>query len=194
MSRPDAGGGVVRVLALAPLLALTLLAIDLRMIIAPPAAGALDCPAGTALVMGAAQYDGRPSPAFERRLARALALWQEGCVDGVVVSGGRRGGDRTSEGAAGVAWLADRGIPATALWAEERAATSAENVLRSRPRLEGAPVVIVTDDLHAWRAAWLARRFGLEAHTSTVTVPTGRSRYALRELAAMASYRLGLVR
>lgn len=194
MRRVDARGrGAVRTLALAPLLALALLAGDLRMILAqdvgPPA-----CPAGTALVMGAAQYDGRPSPAFERRLARALDLWRDGCVDRIVVSGGRRAGDRTSEGAAGVAWLGERGVPEGALVAEETAATSAENVLRSRPWLQGSPAVIVTDDLHAWRSRWLAGRFGLEVQAATVPVERGRTRYALRELTAMASYRLGLVR
>lgn len=194
MQRTDAaGGGVVRLLALAPLLALALLLGDLRMIVAYPDRE-VPCPAGTALVMGAAQYDGRPSPAFARRLERALALWRDGCVDGIVVSGGRRSGDRTSEGAAGAVWLAARGVSEDALRAEETAATSAENVLRSREWLSGAPVVVVTDDLHAWRATWLAARFGLDATASAVPVTEGRARYALRELMAMASYRLGLVR
>lgn len=194
MKAPDrSGSGAARLLAVAPLLALVLLASDLRMITAFPGGGP-SCPAGTALVMGAAQYDGRPSPAFERRLERALSLWNRACVDSIVVSGGRRSGDRTSEGAAGVAWLAAHGVPEEVLTAEETATTSAENVLRSRPWLQDGRVVVVTDDLHAWRATWLAARFGLEAQAAAVPVRGGRSRYALRELTAMASYRLGLVR
>lgn len=194
MNRSEVRGtGTVRLLALAPVLALVLLLSDLRMIVSFPDGGPT-CPAGTALVMGAAQYDGTPSPAFERRLERALTLWQKGCVDSVVVSGGRRPGDRTSEGAAGVRWLERRGVPSDALVAEETATTSAENVLRSRPWLDDGPVVVVTDDLHAWRSGWLARRFGLDAQAAAARVPSGRARYALRELAAMASYRLGLVR
>lgn len=187
------GPGTVRLLALAPLLVAFLLVGDLGMIAAFPTR-APACPAGSALVMGAAQYDGRPSPAFERRLARAHELWRDGCVDRIVVSGGGREGDRTTEGASGVAWLAARGVPRAALVAEETARTSAENVLRSRPHLPRGRVVIVTDDLHARRATWLAERFGLEAQVATVPVREGRLRYAARELAAMASYRLGLVR
>ena len=187
------GTGAVRLLMLAPLLVVGLLLGDLRMIATYPERGPT-CPAGSALVMGAAQYDGRPSPAFERRLARALELWRAGCVDDIVVSGGGQAGDRTTEGASGVAWLAARGVPRDVLVAEETATTSAENVLRSRPHLEGGPVVIVTDDLHAWRAVWLANRFGLEVQAAPVRVPAGRMRYVLRELTAMVSYRLGLVR
>lgn len=185
--------GAVRLLVLAPLLLVAWLALDLRMIAAYPDGGP-SCPAGTALVMGAAQYDGEPSPAFERRLARASQLWRDGCVDRIVVSGGGQPGDRTTEGASGVAWLAAHGVPEGALAAETTATTSAENVLRSRPLLDGNRVLVVTDDLHAWRATWLARRFGLTAQATTVPVPSGRLRYLARELAAMASYRIGLVR
>lgn len=193
MTGRDGKADVVRLLVLAPLLALFLLVADLRMIVAYPGGDPV-CPAGSALVMGAAQYDGRPSPAFERRLERALGLWREGCLDRIVVSGGGVLGDRTTEGASGVAWLARRGVSEDALVAEETATNTAENVLRSRPYLEGGPVVIVTDDLHAWRAGWLAHRFGLDARAATVPVREGRLRYVLRELIAMVSYRSGLVR
>lgn len=185
--------GAIRVLALAPLLLVALVAADLVGIVRGPR-GAPACDGGPALVMGAAQYDGRPSPAFERRLARALRAYRDGCVDRIVVSGGARPGDRTTEGAAGVAWLARQGVPASDLAAETTATTSAENVLRSRDALGSEPVLIVTDDLHAWRSVWLARRFGLEADAVGVPVRSGRLDYIVRELAAMTAYRAGWLR
>ncbi|MDZ7707612.1 MAG: YdcF family protein [Trueperaceae bacterium] len=191
----DASSGprVVRLLVWAPLLLLALLAADVVGIVAGPPTRP-DCTADAALVMGAAQYDGRPSPVFERRLHAALELYEVGCVERIVVSGGSRPGDRTTEGDTGVRWLADRGVPETRLLAETRSTTSAENVWLSASLLGDGPLLIVTDDLHAWRAVWLARRFGLDA--SAHGVPTGivRPSYVLRELTAMASYRVGWVR
>lgn len=183
--------GRVRLFAVLPLFVLAVLAGDAVRILAGPG-GAPSCPAGTALVMGAAQYAGRPSPAFERRLSRALEAYRSGCVDRIVVSGGMRTGDHTSEGAAGVAWLRRRGVPQAALRAEETATTSAENVARARGMLDSTKVLVVTDDLHAWRSVYLARREGLQAQAVGAPVPSGRLRYALRELVALTSYRLGL--
>lgn len=186
-------GGIVRLLTLAPLMLLALLLGDLLGIVRGPSR--VDpCPAEAALVMGAAQYDGRPSPVFERRLRAALELYQGGCVERIVVSGGNRPGDRATEGGAGVAWLAAQGVPAAALAAEETAETSAQNVQRSVGLLGDGPVIVVSDDLHAWRAAWLARRAGLEARGYGVRVREDRLGYALREWAAMATYRIGWIR
>lgn len=188
-----AEGGVVRLLAWAPVLLLALLVADVGGIVAGPAAKP-DCSADAALVMGAAQYDGRPSPVFERRLNGALELYDRGCVERIVVSGGGQPGDRTTEGEAGVRWLAERGVPERRLLAETSATTSAENVWLSASLLGDGPVLIVTDDLHAWRSVWLARRFGLEASAVGVPARGGRASYVVRELSAMASYRLGWVR
>ena len=51
--------------------------------------------------MGAAQYDGVPSPAFRQRLDRALELYETGCASRLVVTGGKQDGDRYTEGASG---------------------------------------------------------------------------------------------
>ncbi len=183
----------MRLLAWAPVLLLALLAADLVGIVAGPPPRP-DCTAEAALVMGAAQYDGRPSPVFERRLHAALELYDVGCVERIVVSGGSQPGDRTTEGETGVRWLADRGVPETRLLAETASTTSAEYVWLSASLLGGGPLLIVTDDLHAWRAVWLARRFGLDASGYGVAAGGFRAGYVLRELTAMASYRVGWVR
>lgn len=180
----------LRILTLVPFALLIVAAADLAGIIAasrePPA-----CTGGSTLVMGAAQYNGQPSPAFERRLQRALDHYLEGCTDHIIVSGGRRAGDVFSEGGSGTAWLRERGVPPGKLSAEEEALNSWQNIRNSRPLVQGK-LQIVTDDLHAFRSGWVARRHGLEA--ALVTVPGGGSRksYLLRELAGMIGYQLGL--
>ena len=182
----------LRILTLIPLSLLLLAAIDFYGIVFLEKA-APDCSGGTALVMGAAQYDGTPSPAFERRLGKALDLYESGCVSRVVISGGRQAGDRYSEGLTGRRWLQEHGVPETALFAEEQAVNSWQNLSFSRDLLEGE-LVIVTDDLHAFRSAWVAAQHGLEARLATVPAGGSRVGYAVRELAGLLTYQLGFVR
>lgn len=179
-----------RLLAIAPLVVVLLVAGNLVRVLDPPTSP--DCRADVALVMGAAQYDGRPSPALARRLSRALTLYEDGCVDRIVVSGGGRPGDRTSEGASGVAWLRARGVPGAALAAETRATTSAENVRFARPLVGDGPVVVVTDDLHLVRSLALARHAGWDASGAAAVVPSDRLRYAVREAVALTAHQVGL--
>lgn len=152
------------------------------------------CPADVIVVMGAAQYDGDPSPVLARRLAGAAVLYDAGCAPLVVVSGGRRTGDRFSEGEAGVAWLRDRGLPQQAVRAESEATTSVENLQRTAEIAPSGAWVIVTDDLHAVRTRAIADRLGLDADVVGVRTVGDRTRYAFRETLALLAYRLGAFR
>lgn len=181
----------LRTLALLPLTWLTLVGADAWSVWFAPTS-APECRT-TALVMGAAQYDGEPSPALQRRLDRALALYRSGCVERVVVSGGNQPGDRFSEGEAGVRYLGDRGVPDEALAGETEARNSVENLRYSAPLVGADPILIVTDDLHAHRTALLAGRLGVEADVVGVPVPVGRLRYGLRELLIVTALRFGII-
>jgi uncharacterized SAM-binding protein YcdF (DUF218 family) len=153
------------------------------------------CPVDAVVVMGAAQYDGTPSGALTRRLALAATLIDAGCSAVVVVSGGGRPGDRTTEGEAGVAWLASRVAADVTLIAEERASTSVENLRFSRDLLPAdARIIVVTDDLHAPRTRLAAAWLGLDAEVIGARVTVGRLRYALRETIGTLAYRLGAFR
>ena len=63
------------------------------------------------VVMGAAQYDGRPSPVLQARLEHALELYDDGVVPLIVVTGGRQEGDRFTDATTGYNFLRDRGVP-----------------------------------------------------------------------------------
>ncbi|WP_408646634.1 YdcF family protein [Thermus sediminis] len=138
------------------------------------------------VVLGAAQYGGRPSPALERRLLAALSLYQEGLAPRIAVAGGRAPGDRYSEGEVGCRHLRDRGVPQEALLCETQSQNTYENLLFLKPHLEGR-ILLVTDAPHLPRALFLARLLGLEAegHPVPGRYPLG---YQLRE----ALYRLWL--
>lgn len=193
---------LARAVAFAPLfLALFLLQDPVRLPLLDAAqiwayrdSGGYRCPVDSILVMGAAQYDGTPSPAFKRRLDLAFELHEAGCAGRIVVSGGSRHGDRFSEGEAGTDYLAGKGVPEGALLAETEAGTSFENVRNSLPLLAGGTVLIVTDDMHAFRSRWLAGQFGLDADVATVATERGRLAYGGRELVGLLAYQTGYLR
>jgi uncharacterized SAM-binding protein YcdF (DUF218 family) len=89
------------------------------------------------VVLGAAQYGGKPSPALERRLLAALALYQKGLAPRIAVAGGKAAGDTLSEGEAGCRYLMARGVPREALLCETRSQSTYQNLLFLRPHLAG---------------------------------------------------------
>ncbi|MEZ0320780.1 MAG: YdcF family protein [Thermus sp.] len=125
---------------------------------------------GWIVVLGAAQYGGRPSPALERRLEAALALYQRGLAPRVAVAGGRLPGDRYSEGEVGCRYLMSKGIPREALLCETQSQTTYENLLFLKPHLSGR-ILLVTDAPHLPRALFLARLLGLKAEGHPVEGP-----------------------
>ncbi len=152
------------------------------------------CPVDTLLVMGAAQYDGVPSPVFARRLDKALELYREGCAPRILVTGGNKPGDRFTEGEAGARYLGEHGVPEHALLSETESRSSFQNLSFSRPLVAGDQLLIVTDDLHAPRTRLLAKHLRLTAEIATVPTHGPRLSYRLREVAGVTAYLLGFYR
>jgi uncharacterized SAM-binding protein YcdF (DUF218 family) len=132
-------------------------------------------PADAIVVLGAAQYDGRPSPVLAARLDHALELWQQGYASKIVVTGGRRPGDRFTEATASADYLIARGVPDSAILREVQGTSTWQSlaatarILRNRG-LES--VLVVSDPYHSLRARETARELGLDAHSSpTLTSP-----------------------
>jgi uncharacterized SAM-binding protein YcdF (DUF218 family) len=157
-------------------------------------------PAEAIIVLGAAQYDGRPSPVLETRLEHALRLWQQGLAPYIVVTGGRQPGDRFTEATASADWLIDRGVPDDAILREVQGASTWESLAASARFLTERgidDVLIVSDPYHLLRAAESAEELGLRARTSPVpdSLVTGwhEKRQMLREAAGVAVARLPFV-
>lgn len=125
--------------------------------------------ADAAVVLGAAQYDGRPSPVFKGRLDHAFELYDEGLVKVIVVTGGKQQGDRFTEAFTGFTYLRNKGVPEGALLTEVQGHNSWESIaaaariLRER---EMTDVVMVTDGYHALRVDAIADELGLNASVS----------------------------
>ncbi len=154
----------------------------------------VSCKASTILVMGAAQYNGVPSPAFQRRLDKALELYNNGCGSSFIVTGGAQVGDNYSEGLAGAAYLYSKGVPRSALLSETKSTTSYENLVFSLDLLQGREITIVTDDLHAHRTKYLAKKLGYIPEVVGAFTPYGRLMYGFKEFIKLTAYHLGIVR
>ncbi len=149
--------------------------------------------AGAIVVMGAAQYNGDPSPVFEARLEHGRELYEQGLSDVVVVTGGRQEGDEFSEAQAGALWLQDHGVPEEALRLEVQGRNSWESLAASARFLEEDgidDVMIVSDPFHSKRLEEIASEVGLEAFVSPTTESpvTGAAelRAMVRETAAVS--------
>lgn len=126
-------------------------------------------PVDAIVVLGAAQYDGKPSQVLQDRLDHALELYAAGVAPEVVLTGGRQAGDRFTEATTGYNYLRDHGVPDEALLKEVGGSNTYESLAAAarilRDRGQGA-VVLVTDGYHAFRVGAIAESLGLEASVS----------------------------
>jgi uncharacterized SAM-binding protein YcdF (DUF218 family) len=148
------------------------------------------------VVLGAAQYDGRPSLVLRERLDHALELYQGGLAEQIVLTGGRQKGDRFTEATAGYNYLRDHGVPDEDLLREVQGRNTYESLtatarfLRERDETR---VLLVTDGYHAYRVQAISRNLGLDATVSPAPnhLSSGAElRHLLRETAAVSVGRL----
>jgi uncharacterized SAM-binding protein YcdF (DUF218 family) len=142
------------------------------------------------VVLGAAQYWGKPSPVLRARLDHAVELWRRGLAPRVVLTGGVGIGDTTSEAAVSRKYVVSEGIPDSAILLETTGRTTRESLRSVAAMLQvhdQRRVILVSDPFHMLRLDILARRFGLVPYTSpTRTSPisanTGETwRYYINE-------------
>ena len=122
-------------------------------------------PAEAIVVLGAAQYVGRPSPVLKARLDHALALWRRQLAPRIVFTGGTGDGDTTSEAAVGRNYALRHGVPDSAILLESHGRTTSESMQAVASLLHDrglARVILVSDGFHMRRLAIIARRTGLE--------------------------------
>jgi uncharacterized SAM-binding protein YcdF (DUF218 family) len=155
------------------------------------------------VVLGAAQYDGRPSAIYEARLEHAVDLWRQDVAPLMVFTGGKEPGDRFTEGGSGARWAVAQGVPESAVLTEERSRTTYQNLAGARRLLERRHpggqhrIVVVSDPFHMFRAVRQAADLGMDAYPSpTRTSPLSASRLKLTELVlredlAIAGWLLG---
>jgi len=131
-------------------------------------------PAGAIVVMGAAQYDGVPSPDLASRLDEAEILWRQHYATDIMVTGSKQPGDQYTEAQASARYLMDAGIPGRDIF-ESGGSDSWENLSQAAPVLLAhgdGTVLIVTDPFHEARSLAIASSVGLTPYpTPTRTSP-----------------------
>lgn len=126
-------------------------------------------PVDAIIVMGAAQYDGRPSPQLQARLDHVVELWNEGLAPIVVVTGGNQPGDRFTEAGASAAYLTEHGVDPDAILQENKGRSSWESLSGAAIilRAHGAHrVLLVSDPYHSLRIRLMAEDLGFVAYVS----------------------------
>ena len=154
-------------------------------------------PVDAIVVLGAAQYDGRPSPQLAARLDQVIELWPQDLAPLVVVTGGNQPGDRFTEAEASASYLIDKGVPESAILLEDAGSTTYESLDRVAEILDARgldSVLIVTDPYHALRSRLIAQEVGMVAFVSPTetSVVTGASSFK-RQLGEAAGVAVGRI-
>lgn len=154
-------------------------------------------PADAIVVMGAAQYDGRPSKVFAARLDHAVSLYFAGVAPRLILTGGKAEGDRTTEAAAGRAFAMELGVPPEDILVEEHSRTTLESIRAVATLLAANDIrnaIFVSDRPHMLRVLRMAADEGVTAWGSpTQTSPiegdfAGQVDAMVHELGALAYY------
>ncbi len=148
------------------------------------------------IVLGAAEYNGKPSPVLKRRLDHARTIYKSRRKSMVVVTGGRQKGDKTTEASAAATYLMKRGVPDARIEREVQGTDTYESIAASARFLKRARitrVLFVTDGYHAARVRGIGREVGLTSFVSSVGGAGSVSRLARESLAVglgeLVSYR-----
>ena len=142
------------------------------------------------MVLGAAQYNGRPSPVLQARLDYAIELWRRRLAPLLVVTGGVGRRDTLSEAEVARRYAVARGVPASAIYAERQGETSAISVRYAASIMRGLGIrraLVVSDPFHMLRLELLALRAGIRPFAAPTPLsrieadPEARWHYVVRE-------------
>ena len=137
------------------------------------------------VVLGAAQYVGRPSPVLRARLDHALDLWQRGLAPRLIFTGGTGVGDTTSEAAVSRIYALKHGVPDTAILMENEGHTTRESLAAVSVIMHARQMrtaILVSDPFHMLRLRILSTQYGVDAYTS----PTKTSPISANKAQALA--------
>jgi uncharacterized SAM-binding protein YcdF (DUF218 family) len=153
--------------------------------------------ANYAVVMGAAQYDGRPSDALEARLQEALRIYKAGLTQKIITVGAGASGDRFTEARAGRNWLIENGVPRNRtieIGKGTNTINSTQSYIDYLKKNNVQEVIVVTDPYHCKRSTYIAKDLGMSATCSPAksgpySLKNSSLRYFWREGGAYIAYR-----
>lgn len=126
-------------------------------------------PADVIIVLGAAEYSGRPSPVLEARLNHALYLYEEKMAPRILTTGGAGGDPTFTEGGVAHHYLSRRGVPSEAILVESEGTSTVHSIaaaseIMQRMKLKSA--LVVSDSYHIYRVKKMLENRGITAYGS----------------------------
>ncbi len=158
-------------------------------------------PAGAIVVLGAAEFDGHPSPVYQARLDHAFELQQKGFAPWIITTGGSGGERRFTEAGVGRDYLVQEGMDPGRILSETHGETTYQSVQAASGILHKLGVgtcIAVSDGFHLYRVKTMFAAFGIAAygspvpHSSIESDPYLRTMYTLREMANLTLWHLGI--
>ena len=156
-------------------------------------------PADIILVLGAAEYRGKPSPVLRARLDHALSLYKKGLAPRILTTGGAGGDPVYTEGAVGRSYLVSQGVPSEAIIVEPEgestvySTAAAAEIMR---RMELKSCIVVSDGYHIYRVKKLLESQGMDVFGSprpSEPSDTWRERWLyFRQAIAYCLWRVGI--
>lgn len=151
------------------------------------------------LVLGAAEYRGKPSPVLEARLNHALFLYRQQWAPRILTTGGAGGDPAFTEGEVGRAYLSSHGIPSEAILTETQGSSTVESTVGAREimrRLNLRSCIVVSDGYHIYRVKRILQSQGIQVYGSPrPTEPKDDWRQEwlyLRQAIAYGLWRIGI--
>lgn len=138
------------------------------------------------VVLGAAQYNGKPSPVLRARLDHAADLWNRKYAPIIVVTGGKVPGDNSTEASASAAYLGTKGVPDASVLREVQGRSSWESLqatARFLKKRDATNVILVSDGFHNARIESMAKDLGLNPEVSPTTTSPIEGAKQLRYMA-----------
>jgi uncharacterized SAM-binding protein YcdF (DUF218 family) len=126
-------------------------------------------PADVIVVLGAAEYRGRPSPVLQARLNHALFLYLQHMAPRILTTGGAGGDPSFTEGDVGRAYLSTHGVPSEAILVEDEGSSTVEStaaVAEIMQRMNLKSCIVVSDGYHIYRVKKMLESHGVEVYGS----------------------------
>ncbi len=126
-------------------------------------------PADVIVVLGAAEYRGKPSPVLEARLNHALFLYLQGLAPRILTTGGKGGDPTFTEGEVAHAYLARHGVPSEAILVESEGETTVQSLAAAveiMRRMNLRSCIVVSDGYHIYRVKKVLEMEGMKVYGS----------------------------
>ena len=126
-------------------------------------------PADVILVLGAAEYRGRPSPVLRARLDHALELYNRKLAPRILTTGGAGGDPVFTEGGVGRSYLTGHGVPSEVIIVEDEGESTVQSTAMAAEimrRMGLRSVIVVSDGYHIYRVKQMLESGGMKVYGS----------------------------